>query len=193
MAPERSQQPLAALDRAGFVHLYDECLPQVYAYVGSRVEDRAAAEEITAAAFQRAVEVTREEGLDGPGFASVVFRVAATAVVDHARRSRGAYPRGVRAADFDRATDARRSAQAATDDNAARAFTAAIDRRALRRGVQRLSEAHRRLIVLRYLDALGVDEQCAVLGWSRDTLARRIHGALRSLHSALIQEVGDAA
>ena len=175
------------------MRLFDECLPGVYAYVGSRVPERAPAEEITAAAFRRAIEVTRKDGPDRESFVSLVFRVAATAVVDHARRSRGTYPGGIRAADFDRHTDPRRSAQVATDDAAAKAFVAAIDRRALRRAIERLPDAQRRVIVLRYLDALGVDEQCAVLGWSRESLTRRVHGALRSVHATVTEEGADAA
>ena len=193
MALEPTQQPPAALDRATFVRQLDACLPSVYAYVASRTHDRAAAEEITATTFRRATEVARDEALDAEAFASFAFRVAATAVVDHARRSRGGYPHGVRSADFDRATDPRGSAQAMTDEVAARAFAAAIDRRALRRAIQRLPDSERRLILLRYLDGLSLDEQCAALGWSRETLTRRVHAALRSLHAALVEEASDAA
>jgi len=193
MALEQSQQTPAALDRAAFARLFDECLPRVYAYVGSRLDDRQAAEEITSSAFHRAVDVAREEALDSAAFRTFVFRVAASGVVDHARRTRGTYPRGVRASDFDRDVDPRRSAQAATDEIAARALVAAIDRRALRQAIQRLPDAQGRLIVLRYLDGLSVEEQCAVLGWSRETLARRIHGALRLLHAALAEEASGAA
>ena len=193
MAHERSAQAAATLDRAAFSRLCDECLPKVYAYVGSRVGDRQAAEEIATTAFQRAADVAHEAVFDGAAFRSFVFRVAASAVVDHARRSRGTYPSGVRASDFDRAMDPRRSAQVATDDIAARAFVAAIDRRALRRAILRLPDPQRRLIVLRYLDGLSVEEQCAVLGWSRETLARRVHVALRAVHAALTEEASDAA
>ena len=193
MALEPTQQPRAALDRATFVRNFDACLPAVYAYVASRTHDRAAAEEITTTAFRRATEVAREEALDAEAFANFAFRVAASGVIDHARRSRGVYPHGVRAVDFDRATDPRGSAQATTDEIAARAFAAAIDRRALRRAIQRLPNAERRLILLRYLDGLSLDQQCAALGWSRETLTRRVHGALRSLHAALIEEASDAA
>jgi RNA polymerase sigma-70 factor, ECF subfamily len=193
MALEPSKQPTAALDPSPLIRLFDECLPSIYAYVASRTGERAAAEEITAATFRRALEVAREETFDATGFVSFAFRVAATAVVDHARRGGGVDPRGARAADFDRVTHSRRAAQAKTDDLPARAFDAAMDRRALRRAVQRLSDPQRRLILLRYLDGLTIDEQCAVLGWSREALTRNFHGALRSLHAAVTAEASDAA
>jgi RNA polymerase sigma factor (sigma-70 family) len=193
MAPEQTQQPPAALEPAGFARLYDDCLPRVYAYVACRVEERSAAEEITAASFRRAIQVAKEEGLDGPTLAGFVFRVAATAVVDHARRNRGAFPHGVRAGDFDRDTGARRAAGSRTDELAARAFAAAIDRRALRRAIERLPEPDRRLLVMHYLDGLTLDEQCAVLGWNRETFARRLHAALRALHGALAEDDTNAA
>ena len=191
MALERSE--FSELNRATFARLFDGLLPTVYAFVASRIDDRAAAEEVTAATFRRAVEVAREEAFDAAAFAAFAFRVAASALVDEARRSRGTYPSGVRASDFDRRSDPRRSAQATTDESAARSFVAAIDRRALRRAIERLPEAHRRLIVLRYLDSLTTDEQCAALGWSRETLARRVHGALRALHTVLAEEASGAA
>jgi len=193
MAPEQTQQPLAALEPGVYARLYEDLLPRVYAFVAVRVEERSGAEEITAATFRRATEVAGQEALDAAAFAGFVFRVAATAVVDHARRSRGAFPHGVRAGDFDRDTGRRGVAGSHTDDLAARAFGAAIDRRALRRAIERLPEADRRLLVLHYLDGLAVEEQCAVLGWSRETLTRRLHGALRALHRAVADEDSNAA
>jgi RNA polymerase sigma-70 factor (ECF subfamily) len=193
MAPEQTQQPLAPLDPAAFARLYAECLPGVYAYVACRVEERSAAEEITAATFRRATEVAAREGLDAPSLRSFVFRVAATAVVDHAHRTRDGLARGVRARDFGHDTGHRRAAGSRTDEVAARAFGAAIDRRALRRAVERLPEAERRLIVLHYLDGLTVEEQCAALGWAGETFTRRLHGALRALHAALAEEASNAA
>jgi RNA polymerase sigma-70 factor, ECF subfamily len=193
MAPEQTQQPLAALEPGTFVRLYEELLPRVYAFVAVRVDERSAAEEITTATFRRATDVAAQERLDTAAFAGFVFRVAATAVVDHARRSRNAFPHGVRVGDFDRDTGRQGIAGSHADELAARAFGAAIDRRALRRAVERLPEADRRLIVLHYLDGLGVDEQCAVLGWNRDTFARRLHGALRALHGAVADEESNAA
>jgi RNA polymerase sigma-70 factor, ECF subfamily len=193
MALEQSKQAPGALDRAALARLFDEILPRVYAYVGSRVDDRQAAEEITTTAFQRAMDVATEAPFHAAAFQSFVFRVAASAVVDQGRRSLGTYPRGVRASDFDRAIDPPRAAQVATDEIAARAFVAAIDRRAMREAIQRLPDPQRRLIVLRYLDCLSGDEQCAVLGWSRETLARRVHAALRAVHTALAEGAVDAA
>jgi RNA polymerase sigma-70 factor (ECF subfamily) len=193
MAPEQTSQPTAALDPAAFARLYDECQPAVYAFAASRVVERSAAEEITATAFRRAIEVAGQEGFDIRSLGNFVFRVAASAVVDQARRSSGTLPHGVRAGDFGRDTDRRRAAGSRTDELAARAFAAAIDRRALRRAVERLPEAERRLIVVHYLDGLAVDEQCAALGWSRETFARRLHRALRTLHAALAAETTSAA
>jgi RNA polymerase sigma-70 factor, ECF subfamily len=192
MALEPSTQATTALDRTAFARAFDESMPRIYALVASRVGDRAAAEEITAATFRRALDVARD-GLGAEAFGTFALRVAATAIVDHVRRERGAQPRGGRASDFDQSTDAARSAQSLSDEVAARALIAAIDRRALRRAIQDLPAAQRRLVVLRYLDALTVDEQCALLGWSRDVLARRVHGALRALHAALREESSNAA
>jgi RNA polymerase sigma-70 factor (ECF subfamily) len=193
MAPDQHQQSPGGLDSTAFGRLFDDLMPEVYAFVAARARDRAAAEEITAAAFRRMTEIAGQEPLDAASFRNFLFNVAASAVVDHARRNRRDVPLMLRAGDFDRGSDSRRSAEAMTDELAARAFTAAIDRAAVRRAVQRLPEAQRRVIVLCYLDQLDVDEQCAALGCSRESLARRLNTALRALRAALAEEAVHAA
>jgi len=54
----------AQVDPLAPARLFDEYLPRVYAFVARRVEDRAAAEELTAATMQRALQAVRH--VDGP-------------------------------------------------------------------------------------------------------------------------------
>jgi RNA polymerase sigma-70 factor, ECF subfamily len=193
LAREQAVVARARADAVMFGRLYDEYLPRIYRFVACRVTDRSAAEEITATAFRRALESVKGETLETQAVGGFLFRVAASAVVDHARRKRRTVPRGVRSADFDRDTNHRRSAETTSDEIAARTFSAAMDRAVLRRAVHRLPDAQRRVIVLRYLDGLPVDEQCAAMGWTRQTFARRLHSALRELHESLAAEASDAA
>lgn len=192
MALEPTASPGPALDAARFARRFDDALGRAYAYVAARVDDRAAAEEVTAVAFRRAIEATRAEGLDERDFDAVVYRVAATAVVDHARRAQGVSPSGARASD-DRRVASGRGAGSRADALATRAFAAAIDRRSLRDAIQRLPDAQQRVIVVRYLDGLPIEEQCAALGWSRATLDRRVRAVLTSLRAVLAKETLDAA
>jgi RNA polymerase sigma-70 factor, ECF subfamily len=159
-----------------------------------RVGDRTVAEDLTAMTFERALVAVRSEGFRNDAFGGWLYRVAANAVVDHARRARRTVPLGVRATDtVDGTSSGDGSTEAVGDDRATQAFAAALDRDELRRALLELPENHRRVIVLRFLDGLEIDEACAVLGCSRATFAVKLHRALRALRAVLERETIDAA
>ena len=181
----------ARTDPLAFGKLYDEYLPRIYGFIARRVEDRAVAEELTAATFTRALGAVRDDDLPG-SLGGFLYRVAASAVVDHARRSRRSIPPGVRASDLDQGDD-RRVAEAIGSEAATRAFAAAVDRDVLRRALQTIPEGSRRVLLIRYFDALEVDEACAALSSDRRAFTMRLHRALRSLRGALQEEASNAA
>jgi RNA polymerase sigma-70 factor, ECF subfamily len=178
-------------DAAAFGKLFDAGLPRIYEFFARRVEDRQVAEELTKATFERALGAFRD-GEARASFGGFLYRVAASAVVDHARRRRKPIPRGTRASDRDAVGD-RDVAAAIANDAATRAFAAAIDRSRLRQAFTRLSDEDRNLVVLRYLDGLEIDELCAVTGASRQALAVSLHRALRALRPSIDREATDAA
>jgi RNA polymerase sigma-70 factor (ECF subfamily) len=191
-AREQALVARARTDAGAFAKLYDEYLPRIYGFIARRVEDRAVAEQLTAATFRRAQAALQSDDLTDVAFGGFLYRVAASAVVDHARRSRRAIPDRVRATDLDVGDD-RRVAEAIGSEAASRAFAAAVDRDVLRRALQAIPEGSRRVILLRYFDGLEVDEACAALNSTRQALAVRLHRALRILGGALEQEAVDAA
>ena len=78
-------------------------------------------------------------------------------------------------------------ALAAEDDPAAAALS--LERRAeLVRGLAALSEAHRQVVVCRYLLELDEAETAAVLGWPAGTVKSRLHRALGRLSAAMAAE-----
>lgn len=182
----------ARADAAAFGELYDFYLPRIYGFIARRVVDRSVAEDLTATTFERALGAVRRADFQNASFGGFLYRVAANAVIDHARRSRKTIPLGIRASDLDDGDD-RRAAESIGDEAETRAFSAAIDRDVLRRALQRIPDAQRRVIVLKYFDGLDVEELCAALACTRQTLAVRLHRALRALRAALDQEASDAA
>ncbi len=190
-AREEALVARARADPAAFGELYDFYRPRIYAYVARRIEDRSMAEDLTATTFERALNAVRGE-FQNASFGGFLYRVASNAVVDHVRRERRTIPLGVRARDHD-TDDDRDAAESISDESATRAFTAAIDRDTLRRGIARLPEVHRRVILLKYFDGLEIEELCAALGCSRQTFAVKLHRALRALRAAAGQEATDAA
>jgi len=173
---ERSLVDRARTEPAAFGELYDFYLPRIYGFVYRRVQERAVAEDLTAAAFERALEAIRFRGFRNDAFGGWLYRVAANAVVDHFRASRRLLPE----------TDG--VAGVARD-----AFAAALDRDELRQALAELPDAHRTVLTLRFFDDLDADEASALLGCSRGTFAVRLHRALAALRGAMLKETTDAA
>jgi RNA polymerase sigma-70 factor (ECF subfamily) len=198
MDPAREQALVARAraDVAAFGELYDWYLPRIHGFIARRVEDRAVTEDLTATTFERALGAIRRADFRNESFGGFLYRVAANAIVDHARRSRWTVPLGARASDYaglDGDNGAGRDDASLGDDTATRAFAAALDRDVLRRALLQLPETHRRVIVLKYFDGLEIDELCAALGCSRATFAVKLHRALRALRGAMTLETTDAA
>jgi len=198
MDPAREQALVARAraDASAFGELYDWYLPRIHGFIARRVEDRAVTEDLTATTFERALGAVRRADFRNESFGGFLYRVAANAIVDHARRSRWTVPLGARASDYAGLAGGEpvgRDDATLSDDSATRAFASALDRDVLRRALLGLPEAHRRLIVLKFYDGLEPDELCAAVGCSRATLAVKLHRALRALRAAMALETTDAA
>lgn len=180
-------------DAGAFEHFYDDNLERVYAFVARRFEDRSIAEELTAVAFERAAEVARSGSVGPDELAAFTLRVAASAIVDRARRARRPIPPGVRASDLDEDDEAQAEAEAMSDEDAARIFAMGIDGDLLRRAVLNLPEAHRRAILVTYFDGLAGSEVATVLRCPVAEVPLLVHRALRALRVALSGISTDAA
>lgn len=191
-ARERALVERAPGDPAAFAELYDFYLPRIYGYLVRRVEERTVAEDLTATTFERALVAIRSGAFRNESFGGWLYRVAGNALVDHVRRGRRYLPLGIRAADGDGHGEASTDVPD-VDERAVAAFAAAIDRDTLARAFAELPDAHRRVVVLRYVDGLESDELAAALGCTRGTAAVRLHRALRALRAILDREATDVA
>jgi RNA polymerase sigma-70 factor (ECF subfamily) len=181
---ERELVDRARSDAAAFGELYDFYLPRIYGFLHRRTGDRAVAEDLTATAFQRALEAIRYRDFRNDAFGGWLYRVALNALIDHRRRER-------RTVVLDGATDGVESA--AAQHAGPDAFAAALDRDELRRALSELPDRHRAVLTLRFFDDLDPGEASAVLGCSRGTFAVRLHRALAALRGAMLKEATDAA
>lgn len=183
----------AGTDAAAFRQLYDFYLPRIYGFIARRVDDRGVVEELTSTTFERGLAALRRNELRDASLGAYLYRVAASAVVDHARRLRKPIPHHVRASDFDEAGDAEAALELA-HEVALRHFGASIDRASLRRAiVDDLAAAYRRLLLLTYLDGLDLPDACAALGLTRQDYALELHRALRAVRAHMAREGIDAA
>jgi RNA polymerase sigma-70 factor (ECF subfamily) len=191
---ERALVARSRSDPSAFGELYDFYMPRIHGFVHRRIGDRAVTEDLTAMTFERALVAVRGSTFRNESFGGWLYRVAGNAVVDHVRRSRRLVPLAGHGGRLDDPDADRVDAGAeAGDARAVAAFAAAIDRDALRRALLELPDAHRRVLVLRFLDDLDPEEICTVLGCSRGTLAVRTHRALRALRGVLAKASIDAA
>jgi RNA polymerase sigma-70 factor (ECF subfamily) len=192
---ERALVARSRSDATAFAELYDFYLPRVYRFIARRTADRSMAEDLTAMTFERALATIKSGSFRNDSFGGWLYRVAANAVNDHGRQGRRLLPLFGRSRSSDGDLEGWAGADGAemSDDRALAAFAATLDRDELRRAMLDLPEAHRRVLVLRFLDDLDPDELCAILGCSRGTLAVRLHRALRALRGAMLKAATDAA
>ena len=183
--PERERELVveARTDAGAYGVLYDHYLARIYGFVARRVADRATAEAITAATFQRGLDAARAGTIRPGTLGGWLYRVAASAIVDQTRRAEHDTPAGVRAGDLAE-PDATHDEPLVGDELATAAFAASLDRDELRRGLRRLTEPQRRVVILKYLDELAGPELGATLGISPTTLTVRLDRALRALNLA---------
>jgi RNA polymerase sigma factor (sigma-70 family) len=162
------QQPAPAA--ASFEALYRASAEAVFAYVASLLRDRSAAEEVTAAAFERAFRKRRSFDPRRGTQRAWLFGIARNAALDELRRRK-------RAAAL---TD-----EPLADEPAAESEAEAAERRAtVRAALAGLDPRDRELIALKFHAGLGNAEIGAVLGVSANNAGTRVHRALTRLREA---------
>jgi RNA polymerase sigma-70 factor, ECF subfamily len=159
-------------DEAGaFDALYRRAFPRVYAYAASLLRDRAAAEDVTALAFERAYR-RRHRYRASRGTADAwLFGIARNAALDELRRRRrGAALHG----------DVPEADAPAPEDLAG----AALRREVVRRALDGLDPRERELVALKFAGGLGNAEIARVLGISESAAGTRLHRTIEKLRKA---------
>jgi RNA polymerase sigma-70 factor (ECF subfamily) len=82
----------AQRDPAKFAALYELHFERVYAFIASRMRDRATAEDVTSEVFHKALANLRRYEWRGVPFVAWLLRIAANAIVDHAKRAAREFP-----------------------------------------------------------------------------------------------------
>lgn len=159
-----------ATEQLDFDALYRSACEDVFAYVATLLRDRAAAEDVTALAFERAL---RRRGSYRPSRGSErawLFGIARNAALDELRRRR-------RTASL--AADPPDGAPSPDEE-----AELALRRADLRRALASLSPRDRELIALRFHAGLSTRELATVLGISESNSATQLHRAMQRLRKA---------
>jgi RNA polymerase sigma-70 factor, ECF subfamily len=166
---DRSLVEAAKADPGRFAELYDRHVDRIYAFASRRTSDRAAAEDITSEVFEKALAQLRQFEWRGTPFVAWLFRIAANAIADRWRKEG-------RREEIGPIPEAHE-----TDD---------IERRvALAQLVERLPDAQRQVIGMRFGEDRSIREIAAALGRSEGAVKQL---QLRALERLRKEMGGDA-
>jgi len=155
----------------GFEDLYRNTFPRVYAYVASLLRDRAAAEDVTALAFERAYRKRARFSTKRGSPEAWVFGIARNAALDELRRRR-------RRATLE--SDPVDVWSPGPDEEAERT----VRREEVRSALASLDPRDRDLVALKFAGGLANVEIARVLGISESNVGSRLHRTVEKLRKA---------
>ena len=158
-----------------FDQLYRESRDDVYAYAAGLLRDRAAAEEVTATAFERAYRKRSRFNSRRGSPRAWLFGIARNAALDELRR------RGRHARMEDEPIDL-------TELGAARQFEHSELRLALAQALEGLEARELELVALKFFAGLSNGEIGRVIGTSESNVGTRLHRTMDKLREALDED-----
>jgi RNA polymerase sigma-70 factor (ECF subfamily) len=167
---ERLLIEAAQKDPSRFAELYEQNFHRVYSYVARRVRDRADTQELTSHVFHQALANLGKFKWRGAPFAAWLYRIAANAIADQARRKqRETNEQPEKASESSTAIDLEE-----------------VERRAfLFQAVETLPDDQRRVIVLRFAEEKSIREIAGELGRSEGAVKQLQFRGLENLRNRL--------
>ncbi|MEX0663674.1 MAG: RNA polymerase sigma factor [Acidimicrobiia bacterium] len=163
----------ARLDPSAFGTLYRRYVGRIFAYAHRRTWTREAAEDVTAATFERAYRNLDRFDAEGAGFGPWLYRIASNELVDHYRREgRSRSQRGQRALRALADEHSHDDLEGIERDDEIRDMLTALDT---------LRPRYQAALTLRYLSGLSADDAAEAMGCSKPVLAVTLHRALGAL------------
>jgi RNA polymerase sigma-70 factor, ECF subfamily len=174
---ERALVAQARSDPAAFGALYRRYVERIYAFAYRRTWSPEAAEDVTAATFERALRHIERFDASGAGFGPWLFRIAANELVDHYRREgRTRSDRGQRGLHVLAGHPVEDDLDAIEREHEVREMIDALGT---------LRPRYQQALTLRYLSGMSADEAAAAMDCSKPVLAVTLHRALGALRKAV--------
>jgi len=170
-------------DRDAFGQLYTRYAPGVSRFVGSRLRDRALAQDLTSETFARAlrrIDSVTDQGRDAGAWFTTIAR---NLITDHVKSSR--VQRETVTAEFDDA-----GTDQDTPEQAVIRTQAAAD---VRRRVAQLPTDQQECIRLRYFQDLSVAETAAAMGRNDGAIKALAHRGLEGLRASMAKNARTVA
>lgn len=168
-AEERLLVEAAQSDPARFDALYDLHFERVYAFIASRVYDRATAEDLTSDVFYKALANLKSYEWRGVPFVAWLLRIAANAIIDRSQHAFREQPM------MDDPPDSGEKPDMSAIEHRARLFQL----------VNRLPETQRRVVQERFVDQRSIREIAERLGKSEGAIKQLQLRALESLRAQM--------
>lgn len=167
---ERLLIEAAQQDPSRFAELYEQHFHRVYAYVARRVRERAEVQDLTAHVFQQALANLDKFKWRGAPFSSWLFRIAANAIADQARK---------RSLELDHTNNVATEATNAVDleqvEQKARMF----------RAVEKLPDEQRRVVMMRFAEEKSIREIAQEMGRTEGAIKQLQFRGLETLRARL--------
>jgi RNA polymerase sigma-70 factor, ECF subfamily len=162
----------AKTDRRRFGELYELHFERVYAFIGRRVQDRAAVQDLTADVFRKALEGLDRFEWRGVPFAVWLFRIARNAIANHRQRT----ARETTGADLEtkQASEPTDAVSGPVEDHAA-----------VYRFVRELPDDQRRVIQMRFAEDKGIREIAETMGRTEGAVKQLQYRAMQSLRERM--------
>jgi RNA polymerase sigma-70 factor, ECF subfamily len=169
---ERLLIEAAQNDPGRFAELYEQNFHRVYAYVVRRIYDRSEAQDLTAHVFQQALANIGKFKSRGAPFVSWLYRIAANAIADHARKK------------------SRETAETeVTPNTSVDSDLEQVERRArLFSAVDALPEDQRKVILLRFGEEKSIKEIASDLNRSEGAVKQLQFRGLENLRARLREQ-----
>ena len=162
-------------DPAAFGTLYDRYVDRIFSYAVRLMQDEAAAQDVTAVTFEKALRHLQRYEWQGKSFAAWLYRIARNEAMSRLRRQKWL------------------SLQQWFGQTELRVTETAVQNRqtnqAVHHALARLRPKDRDIIVLRYLEELSSEAVAEILACSTDNVYLRLHRALARLRAELDDEM----
>jgi len=179
MTDDAGLAELARVDAEAFGVLYDRYCDQIFRFVYYRLNDREAAEDLTAEVFFKALRAIDSYRPSVAAFSTWLYRIAANAVIDHARVRRVTLS-------LDAAMDVTDRA-APVDDQAINRVEAAR----MWEVIDSLTEAQRTAVGLRYGRDLPITAIAEQMGRSEGAVKLLLNRGLAAVRDQIEAAAGD--
>ncbi|MCB8972425.1 MAG: sigma-70 family RNA polymerase sigma factor [Ardenticatenaceae bacterium] len=164
----------ARQDPAAFGALYDHYVDRIFAYTARLMQDDAAAQDVTAVTFEKALKQIRQYQWQAHGFGPWLYRIARNEALSRLRRQKWLSPQSWFGATEMRVTET--------------AVQTRQTRQSIHHALARLRPQDRDIIVLRYLEELPSEAVAEILACSTSNVYVRLHRALERLRTELESE-----